>query len=109
VADALSRRLHDSQELHIISSVSHQWLQSVQASYAKDAHAQDLITKLALSSVSIPNFSLQQGLVRYKNRVWVGQDKSLQQHLISALHDSAVGGHSGMPVTYRRMKQAFSW
>jgi hypothetical protein len=39
----------------------------------------------------------------------VGKDKSLQQHLISALHDPAVGGHSGMPVTYKRMKQVFAW
>ena len=26
-----------------------------------------------------------------------------------ALHDSPVGGHSGFPVTYRRIKQLFSW
>jgi hypothetical protein len=33
----------------------------------------------------------------------------LQQQVLSALHDSALGGHSGFPVTYRRIKQLFSW
>jgi hypothetical protein len=25
------------------------------------------------------------------------------------MHDSALGGHSGVPVTYRRLKQLFHW
>jgi hypothetical protein len=28
---------------------------------------------------------------------------------MSALHDSAVRGHSGFPVTYRRIKSNFAW
>ena len=28
---------------------------------------------------------------------------------MSTLHDSAVGGHSGFPVTYRRIKSNFAW
>jgi hypothetical protein len=39
----------------------------------------------------------------------VGSDQSLQLKLIAAMHDSAVGGHSGVPVTYRRLKQHFAW
>lgn len=29
--------------------------------------------------------------------------------MLNALHGSAVGGHSGIPVTYRRVKQLFAW
>jgi transposase InsO family protein len=39
----------------------------------------------------------------------VGNLPKLQQQLLSAFHDSAVGGHSGVPVTYRRLKQYFAW
>lgn len=28
---------------------------------------------------------------------------------MAALHESAIGGHSGFPVTYRRIKQYFEW
>lgn len=28
---------------------------------------------------------------------------------MATLHDSAIGGHSGFPVTYRRIKAIFAW
>lgn len=68
-----------------------------------------MITKLALASDAIPNFSLRDGVLRFKNRIWIGQDSALQQQLIHAVHASPVGGHSGIPVTYRRAKQIFAW
>lgn len=47
--------------------------------------------------------------MRFDNRIWVGQVPELHNKLISAMHNSAVGGHSGVPVTYRRIKQLFAW
>ena len=32
-----------------------------------------------------------------------------QNHILQALHNSAVGGHSGVQATYHRVKQYFSW
>jgi hypothetical protein len=32
----------------------------------------------------------------------------VQAKVMGALHDSPVGGHSGFPVTYRRIKSLFS-
>jgi hypothetical protein len=31
----------------------------------------------------------------------------MQRQLISAFHDSPIGGHSGFPVTYRRVVSLF--
>ena len=67
------------------------------------------MTKLAVSATSKPNFSLHQGLLRYKGRIWVGPDVILQQRIIMAFHSSPVGGHSGFPATYRRIKPLFAW
>lgn len=57
----------------------------------------------------MPHYTWQSGLLSYKSRIWVGHSVSLQQKIIASLHDSAVGGHSRVPVTYSRIKQLFAW
>jgi hypothetical protein len=34
---------------------------------------------------------------------------SLHTRIIAALHNSPLGGHSGIPVTLRKLKQYFAW
>lgn len=53
--------------------------------------------------------ALKEGVIRYKNRIWVGPDSKLQTRIIAAIHESAIGGHSGAPVTLRKLKQLFAW
>ena len=67
------------------------------------------MTKLAVSANSEHNFSMHQGLLRYKGRIWVGPDVTLQHQIITTFHSSPVGGHSGFPTTYRRIKLLFAW
>ena len=86
-----------------------QWLSEVAASYETDSHAQQLIDKLVVDPATVQHFSFRDGLLRYKQRVWIGNNPELQTRIIAALHDSVVGGHSGIPVTYRRIKQLFAW
>lgn len=86
-----------------------QWLAEVEASYEKDEHAQAIIAKLLLDSQSVPHFTFSNGILRYKSRIWIGQVQSLHNQLISALHTTAMGGHSGISVTLRRLKQFFAW
>jgi putative transposase len=33
----------------------------------------------------------------------------MQQKILSSLHSSAIGGHSGYEVTYKRITHLFSW
>ena len=73
-------------------------------SYSHDARAQELLAKLAVAPDSITYFALRDGLLRYKCRIWVGADPELQTRLIAAVHSTAVGGHSDVSVTYRRLK-----
>jgi hypothetical protein len=54
-----------------------QWLDRVTSAYAQDLVAQDLLTKLLVSPSSAPNFSLVNGVLRYKQRVWIGNNKTL--------------------------------
>lgn len=106
-ADVLSRRPHEDGECVAISVSTPTWLQEVIAGYQQDPEALKLLTILAVSAQ--PPYTLQDGVIRYKNRVWLGQNTNLQTTVIGALHSSAIGGHSGFPVTYARVKQLFYW
>jgi hypothetical protein len=107
-ADALSIMNH----LFVLQAVSVAqpvWLQEVLNSYTTDSTAQEILTRLAVNNLDQEGFSLDNGLIRYKDKVWIGNNSALQTKLISALHSSVVGGHSGAMPTYYRLKQLFSW
>jgi len=109
VADALSRHPEPPATCATVSVLVPTWSSAVIASYRADAMATELLSKLALNPDVVPHFSLHSGLLRYRNRIWVGNDQALKQRLISEFHSSAWAGHSGVPVTYTRLKQCFAW
>ncbi|XP_066365145.1 uncharacterized protein [Miscanthus floridulus] len=106
--DALSQRRH-LEQLMAISSITHQWLEAVVLSYQEDLEANKLLSQLSLNPESVPSYSLVQGVIRYKGRIWLGSSKPLQQQVLTAFHASPMGGHSGAPVTYSRLKRPFFW
>lgn len=73
VADALSRRAHDNADLLSISICTPQWSQTVIDGYFMDDEAKGMITKLAVDGASVPNFSLHDGVLKFKGRIWAGQ------------------------------------
>lgn len=52
---------------------------------------------------------MKETVIRYKGRVWIGNNTVVQRDILIALHDSGVGGHSGIGATYVRVKQLFHW
>ena len=52
---------------------------------------------------------MRDGLLYFRDRLWLGGSPALQQHMLQAFHDSTMGGHSGVPVTYRRLRHLFAW
>jgi len=109
VADALSRKVEPGDQCAAVSVCTPQWLEEVVRSYDNDEKAKTMMTKLSIDSTALPGFTLHNGILKYKGRIWVGADESLQHKIMSALHASAVGGHSGVPVTHSRIKQLFAW
>lgn len=90
-ADALSRRHHDP-KLYAISIIQPKWLEEVIASYQLDSSATEMLSALAINPNVVPNFTLKDGLLRYKSRIWIGQNKPLHLKIIAAMHDLALGG-----------------
>jgi hypothetical protein len=107
--DALSRHPSPPTQLKAISYSTPQWLSDVASGYDSDPSAQQLLQELSVDPKAHPPYSLQQGVIRYNDRVWVGANKESQLHIIQALHSSALGGHSGFPITYAKIRKLFSW
>ena len=78
-------------------------------SYATDADAQEHLKHLAVSSPDADGYELHRGVIRRQGRLWIGANTALRTKLIAALHNSAVGGHSGVTATYHRVKKHFEW
>ncbi|XP_021317789.1 uncharacterized protein LOC110435983 [Sorghum bicolor] len=108
-ADALSRHPEAPSQLQAISSVTPTWLADVVTGYSSDPYASKLLQQLSVNPDSSPPYSLTGGIIRYKGRIWLGSNVPLHHRVMSALHNSALGGHSGFPVTYARIKQHFAW
>jgi hypothetical protein len=51
-----------------------QWVEDVVASYEGDEHVQAIVSKLVVRADSVPHFTFQSGLLRYKKRIWVGNN-----------------------------------
>lgn len=66
-------------------------------------------TKLSLTGSNDKRFSLEQGVIRLRGRIWVGKNATAQQHILQAMHASGIGGHFGILATYQRIKRLFAW
>lgn len=111
VADALSRRPHDpaTSELSALLSIQPLWMEEITKAYQSDARALELLQRLAVSPSSEPDFTLRDGVLHFKDRIWLPAVSALREKITRALHDNPAGGHSGIPVTLRRIKQLFYW
>jgi hypothetical protein len=85
------------------------WLEKLQQGYDDDEETKKLITAVTLDPDSHKNYTLTSGILRFKGRVWVGNNALAQQNILQALHSSGIGGHSGIQGTYHRVKQLFAW
>lgn len=107
-ADALSRKPETDQVL-VISSVTPQWIQDAISGYKSDPVSSELLSKLAIDADSVPNYTLNSGIIKFKGKIWLGSNTALHHKVFSALHSSPMGGHSRAPATYHRIHQLFYW
>jgi hypothetical protein len=98
VVDALSRVGYIF-SIQSTSAVVPVWIQ-VLNSYVVDDSAQKLLQELDVVSPNDKGFSLSQGLIRHKKKIWVGANSTLHTKIISVFHSSAMGGHSGIHATF---------
>jgi hypothetical protein len=109
-ADSLSRyAIPESDSMLAISMSSPDWLDRVKQGYLEDPIAVKLMDELTNNTVANQAFTLKEGIIRHKERVWLGNNSLAHQHVIQAMHSSGLGGHSGFQTSYFRIKQLFTW
>jgi len=115
-ADALSRvqpsadSLAQDASLYLISFPCPMWLDLSKASYNSDVVYQDLLSKLADPKNLPPaGYSLQNGLILYKNKIYISPTSFLIPLILQKMHDNPIGGHSGYLKTLYRVKYDFYW
>ena len=108
-ADALSRL--DSHE--IMALQVHQpdssMLSRIQQSWQTDPSLQQLVSDLQSNPSSHKNYTWVQNELRRKGKLVVGLDPQLRQDILSWIHASACGGHSGRDATLQKMKNVVYW
>ncbi|KAJ1701330.1 hypothetical protein LUZ63_001109 [Rhynchospora breviuscula] len=117
VADALSRVqgqnwqiIEQTAEVIAVSEILPQWTQELIQSYEGDAWAEEIKNKaVSQAGESDPTYSIKNGILRYKGRLCVGNAGDWRNKIMQCLHDSSIGGHSGINVTYHKLKRYFYW
>jgi hypothetical protein len=102
VADALSRVSHTF-AIQSASVVVPVWIQEIMNSYELDQSAQQLLQELVVVSPNAQGYSLSQGLIKYKKKVWVGNNSALQTKIINAFHAFAIGVIQGYKLHFKKL------
>lgn len=65
------------------------WLKEVKNSYLDYEEAQELLSQ---EDTKLTHFKLNEGLIWYKNRVYVGKGNEVRKKVLGEFHSSARGG-----------------
>jgi hypothetical protein len=74
-----------------------------------DEWAQNILKQHLLGENLLEGITVHEGVVRRKEKIYVGTDSDWRSQLITALQDSSIGGYSGILGTYNRVKRYFFW
>jgi hypothetical protein len=85
------------------------WVNDVYASYVGDPRCKELEQQLVVKADGATHYTLTNGLIRYKGRLYIGSSSDLKTNLMHSCHSSALRGHSGDRVTYNKLKNLFHW
>ena len=106
--DALSS-CHEEGQATAVTMVVLEWCSEVVSSYDGDEHIKEILEKVAVGGSEVEGYALKDGLLRYKGRIVVCNKAELKRNIMQSLHESPMGGHSGIQNTYLRVKQLFYW
>lgn len=89
-ADSLSR-LQPAQHLEVlaISTATPRWLEIVTEGYQQDEATKQLLAELAIAGSNDKGFTLVDGIIKYKGRIWLGNHREAHQAILLVLHSSA--------------------
>lgn len=105
-ADVLSRAYTEA-NCSVISQVQPKWIEEILTSYERDQEIVQLLTQLHLDTAVVVDDTIQNGFLRFKGKIWVGNGSGLRQQLVQQIHTFGLGGHSGVSASLKRIKLLF--
>ncbi|KAK4406528.1 Retrovirus-related Pol polyprotein from transposon.6 [Sesamum angolense] len=94
VVDALSRREHG--ECANITVIIPNWVTNIQKNYEQDDELLTIMQAKTVKDTSFPAYTLQGGFFREESTNLRGEEYCSKGKNISSLHESTIGGHSGL-------------
>ena len=91
-AHALSR-VPPTAHLNHISAPALVDLLVIKEEVEKDSHLKEIIAKLERND-GVPDFTIEQGIMRYKGRLVISKTSTLLPIILHTYHDSVFEGHS---------------
>ena len=107
VADALSRISLPS--FGAITVSTQPWLSSLRDHFASIAEGLQLLHKIRPDLFAYSHYSVHDGLVYFKQRLYIPEATNLREMLLAEYHLSPMGGHSGIKATLARLAASFYW
>lgn len=112
--DALSRQFEQGvtreELLQVVNTtIMPIWVEDITSSYEKDDQIQEMMAQALLVKDGKSVVTVRNGILRYKGRIWVGEAHDIRRKFMEAIHDSSVGGHSGIQASYQKVKSFFYW
>lgn len=99
-ADALSRVEEEKVICSALTTITPEWENDVVSSYAGDDFIAKILTTKQDTWDLWPYYSISEQILKYKGRIVVGNQSDLRTQILSTMHASAYGGHSGINGTY---------
>ncbi|TYK29889.1 transposon Tf2-1 polyprotein isoform X1 [Cucumis melo var. makuwa] len=108
-ADALSRKPAEIQLFGLSMSMTVD-VEIVKEEVTTDPKFQKIMAKLKESvDQQGSQYSLQNNMLKFKDRLVLTKNSTLIPVILNAYHDSAIGGHSGLLRTYKRIAGELFW
>ncbi|GJY66109.1 putative mitochondrial protein [Tanacetum coccineum] len=109
VADALSRTSFPSLQTMVITDISNDLLQRIQASWEGDPSIQQIINQIKDGPVAGSKFTWQSDQLRRNGKLVIRANDDLRQELLKFYHDEPMGRHTRVEASYKRLKAVFYW
>jgi len=77
--------------------------------YEGDEKVKEVLERVVVGSEELEGYTLVDRLLRYEDRIVIGDCVSFKRKILQTLHESPLGGRSGIQNTYLRVKQLFHW
>lgn len=81
----------------------------LKASYLADPTIQAILFAFKEGGIPPKGFSLVDGLLFFKGRIYLGPNNVLKPSILHHVHNGPLGGHLGYVKTLHRIKQDFYW